>query len=101
MKPNQAWKAAVGQLQMEMPKATFETWVRNTEVVTYEDGCFVIGAPNAYARDWLQSRLTSTVMRLLAGIMNRSVEVRFVVWQNITEVPSEPEEVEALSFEED
>jgi hypothetical protein len=26
----------------------------------------VIGAQNGYARDWLESRLTSTIMRLLA-----------------------------------
>ena len=50
-------------------------------MVSYEDGSFMIGVQNAYARDWLQSRLSSTVTRLLTGIMNRTVEVRFDVWQ--------------------
>jgi chromosomal replication initiator protein len=81
MKPDQAWQATLGQLQMEMPKATYNTWVRDTEMLAYEDGSFIIGVQNAYARDWLQSRLHSTVTRLLTGIMGRSVEVRFVVWQ--------------------
>jgi chromosomal replication initiator protein len=85
MKPDQAWQAAIGQLQMEMPKAAFNTWVRDTEMVSYEDGSFIIGVQNAYARDWLESRLSSTVKRLLTGIMNRSVDVRFVVWQGINE----------------
>ncbi len=67
---------------MEMPKAAFDTWVRNAELVSYEDGSFVIGVPNAYAKDWLQSRLTSTITRLLTGMMNRTVEVRFAVWQS-------------------
>lgn len=82
MKADQAWQAALGQLQMEMPKAAFDTWVRDAEFISYEDGSFIIGLQNAYARDWLQSRLSSTVTRLLTGMMNRSVEVRFVVWQN-------------------
>lgn len=81
MKAEQAWQAALGQLQMEMPKAAFETWVRNTEFLSYEDGSFIVGVQNAYARDWLQSRLTSTVTRLLTGMMNRTVEVHFVIWQ--------------------
>jgi chromosomal replication initiator protein len=81
MKASQAWTAVVGQLQMEMPKATFDTWVRDAQFLAFEDGSFVIGVQNAYARDWLESRLTSTVQRLLAGVMNRSVEVRFTVWQ--------------------
>ncbi|MFO7624449.1 MAG: chromosomal replication initiator protein DnaA [Anaerolineales bacterium] len=82
MKAEQAWQAALGQLQMEMPKAAYDTWVKNAELVTYEDGAFVIGVSNSYARDWLESRLSSTVIRMLTGMMNRSVAVRFVVWQD-------------------
>ena len=82
MKAEQAWQAALGQLQMEMQKAAFDTWVRDSELISYEDGSFIIGVQNAYARDWLQSRLSSKVTRLLTGLMNRSVEVRFIVWQN-------------------
>jgi chromosomal replication initiator protein len=85
MKAKQAWQAAVGQLQLEMPKAAFDTWVRDAELIAYEDGSFIIGVSNAYARDWLQSRLSSTVVRLLTGIMNRTVEVNFTVWQNSDE----------------
>jgi chromosomal replication initiator protein len=91
MNATQAWQAARGQLQMEMPKAAFDTWVRNADLVSYEDGSFMIGVPNAYARDWLQSRLASTVTRLLTGMMNRTIEVRFVVWQNGAK-PAEPQE---------
>ena len=89
MKPEQAWQATIGQLQMEMPKASYNTWVRDTEMVSYEDGSFIIGVQNAYARDWLESRLSSTVRRLLTGMMNRSVEVRFIVWQDSSE-PADP-----------
>ena len=87
MKAEQAWHAAVGQLQMEMPKASFDTWVRDTEFLSYEDGSFMIGVQNAYARDWLHSRLASTVTRILTGIMNRTVEVHFNTWQK----PVEPD----------
>ncbi len=80
MNAERLWQAALGQLQMEMPRATFDTWVRDAELITYEDGTFVVGVQNAYARDWLQDRLLSTVKRVLTGIMGRTVEVRFVVW---------------------
>jgi chromosomal replication initiator protein len=79
MKAEQAWQSVLGQLQTEMPKASFDTWVRDTQVLSYEDGMLVVGVDNAYARDWLESRLASTVNRLLVGVMNRSVDVRFVV----------------------
>jgi chromosomal replication initiator protein len=87
MKAEQAWQAALGQLQMDMPKASFDTWVRNAEIVSYEDNVFIIGVPNTYARDWLESRLTSKIKRLLCGIMNRTVSLRFIVWKVGTEEP--------------
>jgi chromosomal replication initiator protein len=82
MKAEQAWQAALGQLQMEMPKSAYDTWVKAAELVAYEDGAFIIGVQNSYARDWLESRLSSTVKRMLTGIMNRTVSVRFVVWKD-------------------
>ena len=90
MKADQAWQATLGQLEMDMPKAAFDTWVRDAEYISYEDGSFIIGVDNAYARDWLQNRLASTAARLLTGMINRTVEVNFIVWQGVEEaVPQE------------
>ena len=85
MNADQAWQSVLGQLQMEMPRASFDTWVRDTKPVSYNDGTLTIGVRNAYARDWLESRLASTVNRLLVGILNSTVDVHFVVHGNETE----------------
>ena len=79
MNAEQAWQSVLGQLQMEMPRASFDTWVRDTHPVSYEKGVLTVGVRNAYARDWLESRLASTVSRLLIGILNSNVSVDFVV----------------------
>jgi hypothetical protein len=80
MNVEQAWQSVLGQLQMEMPKASFETWVRDTKAVSFQEGVITVSVRNAYARDWLENRITSTVNRLLVGILNMSeVSVKFVV----------------------
>jgi hypothetical protein len=102
MDAEQAWQSALGQLQMEMPKASFDTWVRDSRMVSYEDGLFTIAVRNAYARDWLESRLSSTATRLLMGIMNRAVEVRFTVAKEIESIENddlEPEEDDGQAVE--
>ena len=38
MHAEQAWQSVLGQLQMEMPRASFDTWVRDTHVVVYDEG---------------------------------------------------------------
>ena len=70
---------------MEMPKASFDTWVRDARSLSCENGVLKIGVRNAYARDWLESRLTGTVNRLLVGIFNTNdIAVDFVVDESIT-----------------
>jgi len=75
------WQAVLGELRLQMTKATFDTWVRNTRLVSCQDDVFVIGAQNEFARDWLENRLLTTVERTLVGIVGHPVEVRFVVTQ--------------------
>ena len=92
MNAERHWQAALGQLQMEMPRAVYDTWVRDAEFIAYEDGNFIIGVQNAYARDWLEDRLLSTAKRVLTGILSRTVGVKFIVWQGDSSVddPLEP-----------
>jgi chromosomal replication initiator protein len=81
MNAERHWQAALGQLQMELPRAAFDTWVRDAEFLAYEDSTFIIGVRNAYARDWLEDRLLATAKRVLTGILGVTVDVRFVIWQ--------------------
>ena len=73
------WQAALGELRLQMTKATFDTWVRNTRLVSCQDDVFVIGARNEFSRGWLENRLLTTVERTLVGIVGHPVGVRFVV----------------------
>lgn len=96
MSKERLWQAALGQLQMEMPRASFDTWVRDAELLSYEDGQFIIGVPNAYAKDWLEDRLLSTVKRILTSMQGRTVKVRFVVWsEDPVKVVEEPKILDA------
>jgi chromosomal replication initiator protein len=75
----QAWQSALAQLEMEMPKASFDTWVRDARLLRADKGVITIGVRNAYARDWLDRRLSETVQTLLSKLLEEEVVVRFVV----------------------
>jgi len=74
-----AWSAAKEQLRAEVPRATYDTWVRDIRFVGYRDDAFELGVQNSYARDWLEDRLASTIARVLVGVIGRRVRLRFVV----------------------
>ena len=87
MEANQAWQATLGQLQMKMAKETYDTWVRDAKFIAHKDNTFYIGVNNAYVRDWLENRLTGTVIKLLSGIMNSPQEVIFQLNSKAVEKP--------------
>ncbi len=82
MKAEHAWQATLGQLQLEMSKASYDTWVSNAEFLGYDEGsgCFEIGVRNAYARDWLADRLSTTISRMLTGMMGNPITTEIKVW---------------------
>ena len=90
--PEKAWQMTLDQLHLEMSTADFDTWVSSAHFVVFSNGKLTISTPNAFGRDWLASRLSSTVNRLLTGILDQPVEVQFTVMEEL------PERREGVSF---
>ncbi|BCY19596.1 hypothetical protein hrd7_34450 (plasmid) [Leptolinea sp. HRD-7] len=74
-----AWEMILGQLQSEMDRTSFETWVRPLKPVSFRDGVFTVGARNTYGRDWVEARLRSRMTNLLEGMLPGPVRLKFTV----------------------
>ena len=100
MNAEHAWQATLGQLQLEMSKASFDTWVSSAEFLGYDEdkSCFEIGVRNAYARDWLDDRLNETISRLLTGMMGAPVTTAFKVWSPNASKPKSTETNSAVTM---
>jgi chromosomal replication initiator protein len=59
------WQATLGELQLQMTRATFDTWLRGSQVIGFEDNLFTVYVRHAYAVDWLQNRLLPVIQRTL------------------------------------
>ncbi len=78
-KPEAAWKATLGELELQMTRATFNTWLKDAQLLRNEGSSFVIGVRNDYARDWLENRLQETILRTLNAITGQSNDIAFEV----------------------
>src|SRR6478752_650688 len=79
MDAKQVWRAALGELQVSLSPANFETWLRDTQLVDVDEQRFRIAVPNGFAKDWLESRYRSLISQTLARIVGYSVQVEFVI----------------------
>jgi len=74
----QLWSAALGEIQLNLSKGNYDTWFKDTAIVSEEDDVFMIGVPNAFAREWLENKYRTQVRETLQRLLSRTVDVRFV-----------------------
>lgn len=84
MNPTDAWNAAFSQLEMQLDRPTFDTWLRGSILLEFKDDVFVIGVRNSYAREMLQHRLYRNVRRVLSDIYGKQIELQFEVCKQET-----------------
>ena len=96
MDAKQVWRAALGELQVSLSPANYETWLRDTQLVDVDEQRFRIAVPNGFAKDWLETRYRSLISQTLARIVGYSVQVEFVVGPAPAEPPKDGLEAQHL-----
>jgi chromosomal replication initiator protein len=79
MDTDQVWQATLGHLQLQMTRATFDTWIKDTRIISQDNEKLIIGTKSAFAKDWLENRLVTTISRALTHVLGRAVNIQFMV----------------------
>ena len=79
MQADKIWQAALGELQIQVNKANYNTWLKDSRGIDYANGIFTVAVPTAFIAEWLKGRLNSVVCRILSTITGSTTEVVFQV----------------------
>ncbi len=79
MQAKQIWQVALSDLEARVSRANYETWLRNTELISFEEDCATIGAPSSFAAEQLRSKFAAPIQEILSLITGRPVAVQFTV----------------------
>ena len=84
----EVWEVALGELQLQVTEANYETWLKDTVGVGYHGNQFSVGVPNVFIAEWLEKRLRSLIRKTLMGVTGQKsrLQVRFQV------LPSQPDD---------
>lgn len=73
----EVWGMALQALELQIPKAHFESYVRPVTALAMDCGTLTLQAPSSEARAWLDSRIKRTLENILPGITGDDVTVEF------------------------
>lgn len=71
------WQAVLGELQLQMTRATYDTWLRGSRVIACTGNTIIVYVRHAYAVDWLKNRLLHVVERTLQRQVGSGIHVEF------------------------
>jgi len=77
--PQEIWETALGELQIQVSRANYRTWLSKTSGLSYQDDKFVIGVPNTFAAEYLERNQRSLIEKALVGLTAPGVRVLFQV----------------------
>jgi hypothetical protein len=76
------WTQVLAHLQLQLPRATFDIWLKDSRLVKREGYTFTLATRSAFARDWLENRLQPTLGRVIAQVTQSdpaAIKLLFVV----------------------
>jgi chromosomal replication initiator protein len=82
--PIELWTQVLEQLQLQLSRPTFETWIKAANVDRLEGNCLYIATPNPFARNWLQKYYHQTIADAVEGIVGHGMEIQFTVMGDVS-----------------
>jgi len=77
------WSDVLDIVKAELNTPSFKTWFEHTTPVELtDDGVFVVGVQNEFARSWLEERYSQRLSAALRQVMGSDIKVRIVVDQD-------------------
>lgn len=67
------WRNALGELQVSLSKANFETWFKNTFIYEFKKGIFTIGVPTFFVEDWFKKKYLKEIQRALQNQIDEPI----------------------------
>jgi chromosomal replication initiator protein len=90
------WEKILRDLQNRINRPSFETWLKPTRLLSFNDNNLVVAVPNAYFVNWLGEHYLEPIVEALKSFVDTMPEIHFVVDENlkqkrIEEVPDQLE----------
>ena len=82
------WQAVLGELQLCVPKPSYDTWLQGTSGGSFVDGRFTVSTPNAFVSEMLERRMYSVISQAVEKVVGSGVEIAFESSSGTREAPA-------------
>ena len=77
--PRKLWEAALGDLQVQVARPSYDTFLKQTVGIGMDGECLLVSAPTAFVAEYLGKWMRGAVQRALERVSRSRLDVRFAV----------------------
>lgn len=74
MSNHEIWQSVLAELELSISKPNFVTWFKNTDIVSYQDGCVVLCVPNEFCRAWMEKKYNQMIVKSLERVTGKPIK---------------------------
>ncbi len=75
----QVWNNALNEIELNISRANFTTWFKNTSLIKEEEGIVYLGVPSGFVQEWLSNKYHKFILKSLRGISENIRGVEYVI----------------------
>ena len=79
MQKEELWQAVLAQIQFHLSPANFETWFKNTSILSRKEGVTWIALPNSFSKEWIESKYHKLILTTIRSLDEEIKEVKYLV----------------------
>lgn len=73
------WEEVLKIMKQQIIQPIFDKWIKSSIPLSLSETTFVIGAENDFIKEWLEVRYSDSFRRAVRLVIDRNVEIKFVV----------------------
>lgn len=73
------WDQALTDIELNISRANFSTWFRNTFIAKQDDGIVYVSTPNTFVKDWFINKFHKLILKSLRSIYPEIRGVEYVI----------------------
>lgn len=75
----QLWQSALGEIELQLSRANFVTWLKDSKLIDRKDNIFYIALANNFAKEWVESKYEKDILGIVRNLDSSIKGLKFVV----------------------
>ena len=75
----QLWDTSLAEIELNVSRANFTTWFKNTRIIKEENGLVYLSVPNGFVKEWLHKKYHKFILRSLRDLKGEIRGLEYIV----------------------